>query len=398
LRDELQGKADPEKVAWKVMKQYVRRVNSVNGSEPYTEREAYDTLQSAFTRPPRTPRSLNDPSIFNREFKRQDAHEKVREYRRAMKLGPFEVETYYGVQEGLTELEYIVQDLQIAGSSILIAGRRKQGKTTVALNLAKSLIDGNMLFSRFQVKQLDGNVVYWNYEMSLRQFNVWLSHVDIEDDLRFIHWPLRGKHVNLLNDDVFKYCVEKLKEDECEYLFMDPWSRAIAGVADENSNTEVRAYLERIDELKDKAGVPNLAILAHVSPKSKDDMVRGASALEDWADAWWTVKKESMEAMGRDIDDVQPFTFNFDKGKKRFEYETSRDEHELEWAVTKAVEVLRADGGQLSTRQWEALIRKEGVGGRVSSKVIQACRDRGLVKWKQTGQKILNWVPRKERS
>lgn len=393
LRDELQAKNNAAELAWEVMQRYVRRVRSGNGSEPYTDREAYDTLQSAFSRPPRAPRSLQDPSLFNREFKRQIASEKAREYRRALKLGPFDVETFAGVQEDLTELRYRVDKLQVDNSSILIAGRRKQGKTTVALNLAKSLIDGTLLFNRFPVEQIEGTVAYWNYEMSLRQFNVWLHQADIEDHLRFVHWPLRGKHVNLMNDDIFSFCVERLKEDETEYLFMDPWSRAIAGIAGENNNEEVRAYLERIDELKEKAGVPNLAILAHISPKSKDDMVRGASALEDWADAWWIVKRESMEATGRDIDDVEPFTFTYQKDKKHVQYDTTKSEHEIEWAILKAVDVLRADGGRLTTRQWEQLIRKEGVGGRISSRIIQTCRERGLVKWKQEGkQRIVHWT------
>src|SRR5680860_736364 len=52
---------------------------------------------------------------------------------------------------GIPEVRYVVEGLMPVGSDALLAAQYKKGKTTAALNLARSLTDGTPLFGAYEV-------------------------------------------------------------------------------------------------------------------------------------------------------------------------------------------------------------------------------------------------------
>lgn len=391
LRDERYSFED----AWKVMKRFATRVSSVNGRHPYTSQEAYNSLTQAYGQPARLPRSLEDRSLFNRVFKTEWAREQVRTTLRSLKLGTFTLDAYVGHPEEDEPLVWTLKDLQPEGSNVLLSGQRKVGKTSLGLNLARSLLDGKLFLGRFPAKELDGCVGYLNYEMSLRQFNTWLRRVRIENIEQFVHWPLRGKHVDWFNDDVFHYMVEQLKSFEVEYLIVDPWARAISGLVDENDNSQVAAFLERLDMAKQAAGIPDLTILAHAS-KAKvaegEERARGASRLEDWADVLWVATRDGttrfMSAEGRDVD-VEEFMISYESDSGLFEYGGgSRSTERVERGAQEVIAVVRSNPGCGYNELYESLTMDKNA----RAAAIRMARERGWVKVKEEGRRKRHYV------
>jgi hypothetical protein len=96
---------------------------------------------------------------------------------------------------------------------------------------------------------------------------------------------------------------------------IDPLSALYAG--EENSNTEMGAWLAAIDRIKRRAGVETVFLVHHVSeasPEESDDpnagrmlKGRGASRLTGWADVLWSYsgrfdEPRYLAALGRDVD------------------------------------------------------------------------------------------------
>jgi hypothetical protein len=87
---------------------------------------------------------------------------------------------------------------------------------------------------------------------------------------------------------------------------MDPAAVAWQGLVDnENDNSLVTRFTVALDEVKQEAGVQEL-VLTHHSGKADEERSRGASRLEDWADALWYLTRDTdgqreMWAIGRDV-------------------------------------------------------------------------------------------------
>jgi hypothetical protein len=213
------------------------------------------------------------------------------------------------------------------GGNANAAGPKKIGKTVLLLNLAKSAVDGEPFLGQepWMIRELAGNVGYFNYEMTRTQFRDWMLKLNIEHPERI--WPLtaRGYRLPITVDAVAERMVEELKRHEVELWIIDTKQRAQLGaVTNENSNDEVIRWLDLLDQIKTEAGVLDLVVSSHFG--HQEERTRGASSILGWADVNWklTIDKDRdgtergrfLEAEGRDVEQ-DPHQLVFDPGTKR---------------------------------------------------------------------------------
>jgi len=207
-------------------------------------------------------------------------------------------------------LAWTVGGLHPTGANTLLAAQFKVGKTTLGLNLLRSLVDGAMFLGERPVARPEGRVAYWNYEVSDRQFRKWLREADVKRPEDAAVWNLRDYRLPLTSAVGEDLAVRWLQERQVSVLIVDPFSRAYGG--EENSNTEVGYFLEALDVIKRRADVTDLFMAAHFGrggQEEGEEHARGATRLDDWADVRWLYRKAStgnpspryFRADGRDV-------------------------------------------------------------------------------------------------
>lgn len=227
-----------------------------------------------------------------------------------------------------------VERLLPAGGNLLIAAGYKTGKTTLIQNLVRSLVDGEPFLDEFETTKLSGRVALFNLELTRAQQVRWLRDSGIGHTEQVVLSHLRGLSGVLTTQTGRNWITEQLKRNEVEFWVLDPLARAMSGI-DENSNTEVGLFLEQLDEIKSRAGVQELALVAHTGRGAPDApaRARGATRVNDWADVNLTMVKDGNEvrsftAEGRDVLE----------GKTRLTYDPAT----RRLAVLKGAELQRA--------------------------------------------------------
>lgn len=193
------------------------------------------------------------------------------------------------------EVKWTISDLHVQGTNTTITAGYKTGKTTLMLNLIRSLADNELFLGMHETRKLDGRIGYINYEVPR---NVWLHEARkarIEHTERIWHVPARGFGLNIMLDPVFEWFTEQLTTGEVEVLIIDPYSGAFSG--DENSNTDANRFLKRLDELKEASGVADLFMPIHTkrSPEEGNEQARGATKVDDWADTRWILTRKEID-------------------------------------------------------------------------------------------------------
>jgi hypothetical protein len=209
--------------------------------------------------------------------------------------------------EGDEEIAYTIDRWHTTGGNTLIVSQGKVGKTTLGVNLMKSLADGVPFLGRYDV-EFDGRVAYLDYEMNRPVFKHWLRGVGVDDLDRLVEpWHLRGKPNPLLHEE---RVAEWLRGHQVKAWIVDAAMGAWSGyVTNENSNSEVDAFTKALDRIKEAAGVEDLFLLHHMGAAQfaeGEERGRGATRLEHWADHIWLYTKKdgsrSMWCKGRGVD------------------------------------------------------------------------------------------------
>lgn len=191
------------------------------------------------------------------------------------------------------------------GGTLLVAAR-KTGKTSLELNIARSLITGEPLLDRFETRPVDGVVALLNYEVSGDTLKRWADEAGVPDDRLFLV-NLRGRP-NPLRDDAERARLARLLRNVgTEALIVDPFGRAFTG-SNQNDPGEVGAWLAQgLDVFaRDEIGATDIVLAAHAGWNG--ERTRGSSALEDWADVIVTMTRDAeddtkryLKAEGRDV-------------------------------------------------------------------------------------------------
>lgn len=311
LRDE---RYSFEEAAEVVVDQYQPAVEA-NDSPYYTNQEAYASVVSAYSVPPRAPRGLRtEEGQLEAEKRRirirRRADREVRQEEAVAGLMWPESRPTLADELAIEEppLPYTIAQLHPAGSNTLLAGKFKAGKSTLMLNLLRSLVDGDLFIGMYPVERPTGKVAYWNGELTDRQWRGWAREAALKFPERAcgpLH--LRGFRLPLEVPAIQERAVRWLGENEVEFWIVDPFAKVFG--AEENSNTDVGRWCEAVDEIKRLSGVKDVVVVAHLGAQSfveGEERSRGATRLNDWADVRWLLHKDEegeryFEADGRDV-------------------------------------------------------------------------------------------------
>lgn len=205
-----------------------------------------------------------------------------------------------------------VEGLLAAEARMLVVAQRKTGKTTLTINLIRSLLTGEPFLGRFPVESLTGSVMVLNYEVTGATYAEWVGDTGIPTNLhnRVHIVNLRGRE-NLLATEAGRATLAAMMlEAGVEVLLVDPFGRAFSG-EDQNSASQVSPWLVSLDRVATDGGARELILVAHAGWGDKGGSVRarGSSGLEDWADVIVRYSRERelpgsprfLEAEGRDV-------------------------------------------------------------------------------------------------
>lgn len=203
-----------------------------------------------------------------------------------------------------------IENMLPAGGSLLVAAMRKTGKTTLLLNLARSMLTGHPFLGRLAVRPVaaDATVAFMNFEVAGRQLAQWADQAGIPTE-RLLLVNVRGRVNPFRHPDMRQLLADQLRAANVETLLVDPFGRAFVG--DHNSASEVSEFLGELDAFaRELAGAQELILATHTGWDG--ERTRGSSALEDWPDAIATMTRDTedesggairyLSAIGRDVE------------------------------------------------------------------------------------------------
>jgi len=228
---------------------------------------------------------------------------------------PFDADLLVDILARPQEPPHRVDGLIPSQAGTLVVAQRKTGKTTLELNLARSLLLGEDFLGRFPVRRVTGRVAVLNYEVSAAQLARWADEAGVPTDRLYLV-NLRGRRNPLGNAEDREHLAEHLRKHKAETLIVDPFGRAFDGKS-QNDSGEVGAWLANLDRwARGDCGVADVILTAHTGWEG--ERTRGASALEDWADSIITLVRDKddeqvryLRAEGRDVL-VEEDRLNFD--------------------------------------------------------------------------------------
>lgn len=182
--------------------------------------------------------------------------------------------------------------------NVVITAQYKTGKTKfVIATIAKALAHGEDFMGAVPVHTPPGGVSvgHWNCEMDPDEMaSEYVLPAGI--DRNFTGVNLRGHRVNLLSPTGKRFAVQWLRDREVKVWTIDSLARLarMAGVS-EKDNDEMFDLLMALDEIKVEAEVDVLFLITHTGRAQMEEgkeRARGATAIDDWADARWIMTNE----------------------------------------------------------------------------------------------------------
>ncbi|WP_433117117.1 AAA family ATPase [Micromonospora sp. CA-246542] len=206
-------------------------------------------------------------------------------------------------QKDLPPVEYLVgpaeegqKGLLGAKQNAVLIAQFKTGKTALAMDLARCLVDGEPFLDRFPVVR--SRVGFWSLEVELDELRrEFMNPLGIDGEGRMAVWDGVGQPVNILSEPGKAWTIRWLKQYKVKVWMID--SLAVlavwAGVNIDKDNDQTRRLFAAIDEIKRQARVKVSFILAH-TPRSEmeegKERARGASAIDEHAGARWIYTME----------------------------------------------------------------------------------------------------------
>jgi hypothetical protein len=217
------------------------------------------------------------------------------------------------IEQSDEPVQWRIDRLHAVGHNTTLTAQFKAGKSTMMINLLRSLADGASFLGQAVVKP-EGRTSYWNLEVSDAQMREWCHKVGIQHPRQILVQNLRGRRTNLWDDNACADVVTYLKRNEVECWILDPGARLLPGWPGsgnpENDNGVIGELTDRLDRIKHESGcVKDLWIPLHTG-RNGSKTARGAARWDDWVDSIWRlwVKEEAgvmerhFDALGRDVD------------------------------------------------------------------------------------------------
>lgn len=190
--------------------------------------------------------------------------------------------------------QYTVTDLWPVGGNVLFAAPAKFGKSTVVMNLIRSLLDGTPFLGFFRTTELAAgeSILLIDLEMSENRVTDELRVQDISNPTGLYVAPLRGdaKSFDVTNPEIRTYWIDFCLANNVKTLILDPLAPLLGHLAiDENDNSLVNRFFQQLDSFKKDAGIRDMMVVHHCG-HSADWRPRGASRFNDWPDSLWLAK------------------------------------------------------------------------------------------------------------
>lgn len=196
------------------------------------------------------------------------------------------------------------------GGSVLLAGQYKAGKSTLMLNLIKSLTTGTRFLGTFDVPE-KLKVAYVDLELGWTLAWDWFDEIPGMDFSRIVYIPRvgQGAQLHMQSETVRSKWARRLRQSEVDVLIVDPLSPIMSSIGiDENSAETVRPMLDAFDVLKVEANLKSV-IVTHHTGHQNTGRARGATAFMDWPAAFMSITKQgedensprAFRAFGRDV-------------------------------------------------------------------------------------------------
>jgi RecA-family ATPase len=152
-------------------------------------------------------------------------------------------------------IEYGVDRLVTKGGIVLITAGYKTGKTDLMFNLLRSYADETPFLGEFEVAPLDEGrqVMMLDFELDENYSWALLKMQQIQRPERANLITYRGRSFDIQNDEFRQRFTEMLVGLGVQVLIVDPFGAAFHG--EENSNTEVRAWLEALKVVQAECGI-----------------------------------------------------------------------------------------------------------------------------------------------
>ena len=269
---------------------------------------------------------------------------------------------------------YRINKLHPTGGNVVLVAAYKSGKTTLTLNLLRSLADGGPFLGKYEIDPFEGNICIVNYEETPTQWRRHVRKLGIQNTDRIFPIHRRGEGIlPLWEPRAQNRLVEWMIEREITYWIMDPTVVAWQGLVDnENDNALVTSFTAALDQVKLKAGISEL-MLTHHEGRATEGRGRGATRLEDWMDAGWYLSRDdptsirTLWAKGRDVEEPR-FELEFSEERWTLTAGESEMEHEKKATVAdlrktkNAVMEILAEQGELSQTALGKALKEAGFG------------------------------------
>lgn len=305
--------------------------------------------------------------------------------------------------------QFHVEGMWPYGGNLSLIGPKKWGKSTTTRHTTECVLKGTPLFGYFPVTAPFKKALVIDLELSAyQQWSYWKDS-GLTDE-QAVMWPLRGSASTMRFSDphIRKELTDRMRETGADLLVIDPLGPVLrANGWDENSNNDVGLCLDLLDEMKADAGITAMFIPHHTGRAG--DHSRGASVLDDKADAIWTGtlvnstnphSGRCIGAIGRDVG-FEPRELGWDPvtrtpsltagspTKREATKKSKADEKEsfIERRIEKVVETIDACGGFISSNSTLNDELGERLDGTAFRKLKSEMLERGLIEETKTGWK-----------
>jgi biotin operon repressor len=263
-----------------------------------------------------------------------------------------------------------VDDLITVGSNVLVNASYKAGKSTLIINLIRSMLTEEDFLGKFGTKPA-ASIKLIDMEMPRATGKTWMEEAGLlkYKELSCSFLVGRPGSLSVLDETKRKRIADDLRGTDV--LIIDPLGPLMAAHGmDENSNTDIRRLLNGLTALKTEAGISELIVVHHAGHQASRRS-RGASVLGDWPDVIVNLRNKdpdnpsgvrSISAFGRDVMIPETDLFH-DRATRSLRTLDSTARTTTDDLKDKILNALRGNGGPMSGSKLATTVggRKENV-------------------------------------
>ena len=204
-----------------------------------------------------------------------------------------------------------IVDWMKVGHYVLLVAQYKAGKTTLIINLVRSLLDDVPFLDTFDVAPVR-RIVLFDFEMADEergQLDDWYHEAGVQSTDRLHVVPMRGRGsaFDILEPTARAEWASLLRDIGADFAILD-CIRPVMDALGLDENREAGRFLNAYTELLQEAGIREGIAVQHMG--HQNERARGDSRFLDWPDAFWTLVREDdnpasrrfIKAFGRGVE------------------------------------------------------------------------------------------------